>query len=139
MQEMAAINGSAKVSAEYGPLQSTGSDETTLAAAPPSISSRKKKTLRRAGAVNYDEDEGGTGVEGDDEGAHNSLSEKGVAGYKYESPGKNAAKSNNLGKIEEAEEDDIDLRINFNNPVRKSPGDSSASLELSELGSRKQN
>jgi hypothetical protein len=58
MQEMAAINSSVKVSADYGPLSSSSSnhhsDETNI-----TLSSRKKKTLRRAGAVNYDEDDSG--------------------------------------------------------------------------------
>jgi|LauGreDrversion4_2_1035121.scaffolds.fasta_scaffold141045_1 hypothetical protein len=56
MQEMAAINGSAKTTAEYGPLQTSivHSDEANT-----TLSSRKKKKLRRAGAVNYDEDDSG--------------------------------------------------------------------------------
>ena len=47
---MAAIN--AKVSSDYGPLQTSAlSDEANT-----TVTSRKKKVLRRADAVNYDED-----------------------------------------------------------------------------------
>ena len=54
MQEMVALNSSAKVTAEYGPLQTSAlSDETGI-----SVTSRKKKVLRRSGAVNFDEDNG---------------------------------------------------------------------------------
>jgi hypothetical protein len=49
---MAAINGTAKASSDYGPLQTSAlSDEANT-----TVTSRKKKVLRRAGAVNYDED-----------------------------------------------------------------------------------
>jgi hypothetical protein len=49
---MAAINSAAKASTNYGPLQTSAlSDEANT-----TVTSRKKKVLRRAGAVNYDED-----------------------------------------------------------------------------------
>jgi hypothetical protein len=53
MQEMTTINDTAKVSKEYGPLStSPKGDEVET-----SMSSRKKKILKRSGAINYDEDE----------------------------------------------------------------------------------
>lgn len=53
MQEMTTINDTAKVSKEYGPLStSPKGDEVET-----SMSSRKKKILKRSGAINLDEDE----------------------------------------------------------------------------------
>lgn len=50
---MAAIINNAKASSDYGPLQTSAlSDEANTTV----TSRKKKKVLRRAGAVNFDED-----------------------------------------------------------------------------------
>ena len=54
---MAVINGKARVNVEYGPLQTSFTSDETHAST--TVSSRKKKILKRAGAVNYDEEESG--------------------------------------------------------------------------------
>ena len=57
MQEMAVINGKSRVNVEYGPLQTSLSSDETHAST--TVSSRKKKVLKRAGAVNFDDEESG--------------------------------------------------------------------------------
>lgn len=54
MQEMTTINASAKVTKEYGPLSTSPNVDCETNT---SVGSRKKKFLKRAGAINYDEDE----------------------------------------------------------------------------------
>ena len=135
MQEMSAISSSAKVSADYEPLQvstSSLSDETNFTA-----SSRKKKKLRRAGAVNFDEDEN---MDGDNEmetSATISMNKAAVTS-KYESPARSDKNVAKLASSNEEDDNDLNIKINFNNhPVRKSP--EAANLELSEFSTRKSN
>jgi len=133
MQEMAAINISAKVSAEYGPLptsNSNHSDETNI-----TLSSRKKKTLRRAGAVNFDEDDANGGDDEMGTSVPNSMNN--AATSKYESPARSVKNAAQLAGSNDDDDDDLNVKINFNNHpvVRKSP----ESAELSEFSTRKSN
>ncbi len=71
MQEMADLTSSGRVNAEYGALRTSLNsqfDDGEIVS-PNKLSSRKKKVLKRADAVNLDEDE----IDEDAEGPHFSF------------------------------------------------------------------